>query len=60
VKLSRIRNTRGAYFPSYGEDRSKDKHIYKNKLSYINSNRNMFVTAYLLYGTWGKRERKRE
>jgi hypothetical protein len=39
VKLARIRNIKDACFPSYREDRSKDKHIYKNKHKHItNSN----------------------
>jgi hypothetical protein len=32
---SRIRNTKDAYFPSYGKDRSKDKHMYKTKHDHI-------------------------
>jgi hypothetical protein len=31
VKLARIRNIKDACFLSYVEDRSKDKHIHKNK-----------------------------
>jgi hypothetical protein len=37
---------------SYVKDRSKNKHIHKNKHDH--------VTAELFCGTWGKRERKRE
>jgi hypothetical protein len=34
---ARSRNTKAAYFLSYVEDRSKDKHIQKQALSYTNS-----------------------
>jgi hypothetical protein len=40
-------------------DRSKDKHLYKNKHDHIQIQlQNMFVTVELLYVTWGKRKRK--
>jgi hypothetical protein len=39
----------------------KDKHIHKNKHDHTQTEMlNMFVIMELLYGTWGKRERKRE
>jgi hypothetical protein len=34
-EVSRIRNTKDTYFPSHGEDRSKDKHIHKTKYDHI-------------------------
>jgi hypothetical protein len=37
-----------------------DEHIHKNKHDHIETHINMFVTAELLYGTQGMRERKRE
>jgi hypothetical protein len=41
------------------EDRSKDKHIHKNKHNHIQTQiQNMFLTVELLYGTGGKRKRK--
>jgi hypothetical protein len=43
------------------EDRSKDRHIHKNKHDDIQTQmQNTFVTVELLCGTGGKRERKRE
>jgi hypothetical protein len=61
MKLDRIRNTKDACFLSYLEDRSKDKHIHKNKYDHIQTQRwNMFVTVELLYGTQKTGERKRE
>jgi hypothetical protein len=40
---------------------SKDKDIHKNKHDYIQTHMyNMLVILEPLYGTWGKRERKRE
>jgi hypothetical protein len=60
VKKARKGNTKSPCFLSYVEDKSKDKHIHKNKLDHIQTQVwNMFVTVELLYGTWGKRERKR-
>jgi hypothetical protein len=38
MKLARIRNTKDICFPLYGEDRSKGKHIYKNKHDHIQTN----------------------
>jgi hypothetical protein len=39
----------------------KDKHIHKNKHDHTQTHaKNMFVTVELLYGTCGRRERKRE
>jgi hypothetical protein len=61
VKLARIRNTKDGCFLSHVEDRAKHKYIYKNKHDHIQTQiQNMFVTMELLYGTRGKRERKRE
>jgi hypothetical protein len=61
VKLARIRNEKDACFPSYGEEGSKDKHVHKAKHEHIQTQmQNMFVTVELLYGTRGRRERKRE
>jgi hypothetical protein len=61
VKLARIRNTKATYFLSHVEDRSKDKQIHKNKHDHIQTQMyNMFATVELLYGTQGKRERKRK
>jgi hypothetical protein len=38
-----------------------DKHTHKNKHDHIQTYMyNIFVTVELLYGTWGKRDRKRE
>jgi hypothetical protein len=43
------------------EDRSKDKHMHKNKHDHIQTQMyNMFAMVELLYGTSGKREMKRE
>jgi hypothetical protein len=43
------------------EDRFKDKHIHKNRHDHTQTQMwNMFVTVELLYGTWGRRDRKRE
>jgi hypothetical protein len=43
------------------EDRSKDKHIHKNEHDHRKTQMyNMFVIVELLYGTWEKKERKRE
>jgi thiamine phosphate synthase YjbQ (UPF0047 family) len=40
---------------------SKYKHIHKNKHAHIQTHMySKFVIVELLYGTWGKRERKRE
>jgi hypothetical protein len=43
------------------EDRSK-KNIYtkRSMIIYTKSNVNVYVIVELLYGTWGRRERKRE
>jgi hypothetical protein len=61
MKLTMIRDTKAACFLSYMEDRSKDKHIHKNKHDYIQTQiQNMSVRVEILYGTQGKRERKRE
>jgi hypothetical protein len=61
MKSARIRYTKAACFLSYVEGRSKDKHINKNKHDHIQTQMwNIFVTVELLYGTQGKRERKRE
>jgi hypothetical protein len=39
----------------------KDKHTHRNKHGHIETHmQNMFVTVELLYGTRGRRERKRE
>jgi hypothetical protein len=39
----------------------KDKHIHKTKHDYIQTYmKNMFIIVGLLYGTWGRKERKRE
>jgi hypothetical protein len=39
----------------------KDKQIYKNKHDHIQTHmQKMFVIVELLYGTWEKRERKKE
>jgi hypothetical protein len=35
LRLARLRNTQVECFLSYMEDRSKDKHIYKNKHDHI-------------------------
>jgi hypothetical protein len=49
----------GCMFSLIHEDRSKDKH--KNKHDHIKTQmQSIFVTVELLYGTSGKRERKRE
>jgi hypothetical protein len=42
------------------EYRSKDKDIYKNNMIISNSDVKHVCTVELLYGTQGKRERKRE
>jgi hypothetical protein len=43
------------------ENRSKNEHIHKNKHDHIQTQmKNMFLTVELLYGTLGKRERRRE
>jgi hypothetical protein len=61
VKLARIRKTKAMYFLSSTEDRSKDKYTLKNKHYLIQTEMlNVFVTVKQLYGTQGKRERKRE
>jgi hypothetical protein len=61
VKLARIRDIKVSCFLSYTEIVPKDKHIHKNKLDHMQTQKqNMFVTVELLYGTWGKKERKRE
>jgi hypothetical protein len=39
----------------------KDKHICKNKHDHIQTHMyNIFVIVELLYGTWGKKESKKE
>jgi hypothetical protein len=61
VKLARIKSTKDTCFLSYMENRSKNKQIHKNKYDYIQTQlQYMFLTVELLYGTWGKRERKKE
>jgi hypothetical protein len=61
VKLASVRNTKDACFLSYVEDRSKYYHIHKSKHDHIQTQKeNMFITVELLYGIWGKKEKKRE
>jgi hypothetical protein len=60
-KLARIRNIKDTCFLSYMEDRAKGKQIHKKKHDHIQSELyNMVLIVELLYGTRGKRKRKRE
>jgi hypothetical protein len=46
VKLDRIRYTKETCFLSYMEDRSNDKHVYKNKHDHIETQLwTLFVTV---------------
>jgi hypothetical protein len=53
--------TQNPRFLSYVEDSSNDKHIYKNKHGHTQTQMyNMLLVVEVLYGTQGKKERKRE
>jgi hypothetical protein len=58
VKQDRLRKTKATCFPSYVEDRSKDKHVHKNKNDHIQTQMYYIsVIVEILYGTQGRRER---
>jgi hypothetical protein len=58
-EVSQDQKHKSCIFLSYVEGRSKDKHIHKTSMSIYKLIHRKFVIVKLLYGTQGRRERKR-
>jgi hypothetical protein len=58
---SQVQKDKGCIFSLMWKIDTKDKHLHRNKHDNMQTHRqNMFVIVELLYGTLGRRERKRE